>query len=147
VQSGLTNPAPWQAFLAHAFTNTLNAIHVPLPFYLTPILISGSLVFLLIWRFWSGKGRWFSILLIIGTPIFCIVRDVMGGLDKSSYQVWENIPLAIVATVALWLVAFYLSFWVFWRKASHVAYVPPVEENTSRQVLQHELQQGPSTSR
>ena len=145
VQSGLSNPAPWQASLARAFTESLSAIHVPLPFYLTPILITGSLVFLLIWRFWFGKGRWFSILLLVGTPIFCILRDISGGLEKNSYQVWENIPLAIVATVVFWLVAFYVSFWFFWRKASHVVFTP-VAEGEDRSVVQHELNHGSSGS-
>jgi hypothetical protein len=149
VQTGLDKPTAFQAFLANAFLNTLNTIHVPLPFYLTPILIYGSLVYLLIWRFWFGKGRWFSILLLVGVPIFCIVRDVLGGIQHTSYQVWENVPLATTATIVFWLIAFYLGFWLFWRKASQIQFVPPVGEEKAlrRDVLkQHELQHGPSTS-
>ncbi len=124
--------SPSQTLIANLFTQSMETLHVPLPFYLTPILIFGSLTFLLIWRFWYGRGHWFSLLLLVGTPIFCIVRDIWGGVQKTSYQVWDNIPLATVMTVVMWLVAFYLGFWVFWRTAAHVRYMLPTDAVSAR---------------
>ncbi len=69
---------PVQALIADLFTQSMRTLHVPLPFYLTPILIFGSLAFLLIWRFWYGRNRWLSLLLLVGTPIFSC------GLSRST---------------------------------------------------------------
>ncbi|HEY6405859.1 MAG TPA: hypothetical protein VIY29_00170, partial [Ktedonobacteraceae bacterium] len=51
------------AYYAHWWHYTLNGLilHLPLPFYITPILIYGSIVYLLIWRFWQGRGHWFAL--------------------------------------------------------------------------------------
>ncbi|GCF08278.1 hypothetical protein [Dictyobacter arantiisoli] len=123
LQSGLNNPNAAQSYLAKEFVHVINVLHAPLPFYLTPILIYGSLAYLLIWRFWSGKGRWFSYVLLAGVPLFSIYRDISGGLENTSYQVWTNVPLAVVATVVLWLVAFFLGYLLFWRTARHMPFV------------------------
>ncbi len=99
--------------------NALNAVlataHVSLPLYLSPILIYGSLAYLLVWRFWRGRTRWLAMLFLIGVPLFCIVRDILGGVYNTAYQVWENVAVASIATVVLWIVAFYAGFFVFWR--------------------------------
>ncbi len=131
--------SPVQVLVANLFMQSMNALHVPLPFYLTPILIFGSLAFIFIWRFWYGRGHWFALLLLIGTPVFCIVRDILGGVQKTSYQVWENVPVATVATIAMWLVAFYLGFWIFWRTAAFTRFEQPVDststENRAKQSI------------
>src|SRR5450432_4723871 len=49
-------------------------LHLPLPFYITPVLVYGSITYLLIWRFSTGRGRWFALLLLFSVPVFCIVR-------------------------------------------------------------------------
>ena len=131
--------SPVQVLVANLFVQSMNALHVPLPFYLTPILIFGSLAFIFIWRFWHGRGHWFALLLLIGTPVFCIVRDILGGVQKTSYQVWENVPVATVATIVMWLVAFYLGFWIFWRTGASIKFEHPVDststENRAKQFV------------
>ncbi len=97
-------------------------LHVPVPFYITPVLIYGSIVYLLIWRFRSGRGRWFALLLLFGIPIFGFLRDILGAVDQSSYTMWKS-PLAGPLTVVMWLVMFYAGYLVFQRLA------PPREEN------------------
>src|SRR6266516_5811921 len=97
-------------------------LHVPVPFYITPVLIYGSIVYLLIWRFRSGRGRWFALLLLFGIPIFGFLRDILGAVDQTSYTMWKS-PLAGPLTVVMWLVMFYAGYLVFQRLA------PPREEN------------------
>jgi len=128
--------SPLQMLIADIFEQSMGFLHVPLPFYLTSILIFGSLAFLLIWRFWHGRGRWLSLLLLIGTPIFCIVRDILGGLQKTSYQVWENVPLATTMTIVMWLVAFYLGFWIFWRQSAQIRFVSHIDDAPQQSVEQ-----------
>lgn len=91
-------------------------LHVPLPFYITPVLVYGSIAYLLIWRFWTGRGRWFALLLLFGIPVFCIVRDILGATSGSSYTVWKS-SLAAPITIVMWLVAFYVGFLLFQRLA------------------------------
>ena len=107
------------AYYAHWWHYTLNGLilHLPLPFYITPVLVFGSIAYLLIWRNWRGHAHWFALLLLIGIPIFGIVRDVFGGVTHTSYAVWENVPMAIVATVVMWPVMFYAGFLLFRRMA------------------------------
>lgn len=97
----------------HYYSLNFLALHLPLPFYLTPILIYGSIAFLLIWRFWRTRGHWFAMLLLIGIPIFCILRDVDGALTMTSFIQWDNVPLAVLFTVILWPLAFYSGFFLF----------------------------------
>jgi hypothetical protein len=110
------------AYYANWWHYTLKelVLHVPLPFYLSPALIFGSLTYLLIWHFKHGRSRWLSLLLLIGVPLFCIVRDVWGGLTHAAYQEWGNGLVATLATIIMWLVAFYVGFWLFWRTAVHI---------------------------
>jgi hypothetical protein len=91
-------------------------LHVPLPFYITPVLVYGSIVYLLIWRFWIGRGRWFALLLLFGVPVFCILRDILGMVANSSYIAWKS-PLAAPVTIIMWLVGFYAGFLLFQRLA------------------------------
>ena len=91
-------------------------LHVPLPFYITPVLIYGSIVYLLIWRFWTGRGRWFAMLLLFGVPTFSILRDILGTTTGSSYIVWKS-SFAAPITIAMWLLAFYIGFLLFQRLA------------------------------
>ncbi|GCE18128.1 hypothetical protein [Dictyobacter kobayashii] len=134
VQSALHNPNDFQLQLSNLFMKTLNTLHVPLPFYLTPIFIYGSLGYLLIWRFWSGKARWFAWVLLVGIPLFSIYRDISGGVTNGSYQIWENVPVASTVTVVMWLVAFYLGFMLFWWRARKTPFVAEQSEEQSNQV-------------
>lgn len=143
VQSALDKPNSFQLWLSHIFMGTLNTTHVPLPFYLTPIFMYGSLVYLLIWRFWSGKTRWFSWVLLVGIPLFCIWRDISSGIQQTSYQVWENIPLAAVATAVMWLVAFFLGFLLFWRTGKQNAFVLQTQQSE----ITNSAKQTPTVSR
>jgi hypothetical protein len=110
------------AYYAHWWYYTLKelVLHVPVPFYISPALVFGSLAYLLIWRFGRGRSHWFGLLLLIGVPLFCIVRDVSGGLTHTAYQEWENGPIATLVTIVMWLVAFYGGFGLFWRMAGHI---------------------------
>ena len=97
---------------------TLNELilHLPLPFYITPILIYGSIVYLFIWRFWSGRAHWFALLLLIGIPLFRATTDIVGALLHSSYTQFDSI-LAAPVTVVMWLLMFYGGLFVFSRLA------------------------------
>ncbi len=131
------------AYYAHWWHYTLKELilHLPLPFYISPLLVFGSLAYLLIWRFWFGKRRWFSLSLLVAVPVFCIIRDISGGILNTGYQVWENSAVATVVTVMMWLIAFFAGFWLFWRIA---ASIPPhidaeVEEPRRREQRSSEL--------
>src|ERR1700730_14885564 len=87
------------AYYAHWWHYILNGLilHLPLPFYISSVLIYGGVAYLLIWRFWRGRSHWIAMLLLIGVPILGIVRDVLGGLSQTSYATWDNVPLSVVA--------------------------------------------------
>jgi len=92
--------------------------YVPLPFYITPILFYGSIVYLLIWRFWSGRGHWFALVLLLGIPVFGIMRDLWGGLLViSPYNPLWSSPLSLLLDIAMWVVMFYTGFLMFRRLA------------------------------
>jgi hypothetical protein len=111
------------AYYAGWWYYTLNdlTLHVPLPFYITPVLVYGSIAYLLIWRFRAGRGHWFALLLLFGVPLFGILRDILGELAHWSYATWKS-PLAGPITVVMWLLMFYAGYWLFRRLA------PPREE-------------------
>jgi hypothetical protein len=91
-------------------------LQLPLPLYITPILIFGGLVYLLIWRFWHSRWHWFALLLLIGVPLFGFARDLLAAVTLSSYVVWDSAfagPLDLV----LWLGMFYAGYFVFRRLA------------------------------
>jgi hypothetical protein len=102
------------AYNAHWWHYTLKELilHLPIPFYITPILIYGSLVYLLIWRFWTGRLRWLALVLLFGLPIFGIVRDIVSVQIGASYIAWDS-GLAIPAVIVMWLVMFYAGYFVF----------------------------------
>ena len=106
------------AYYAGWWYYTLNdlTLHVPLPFYITPVLVYGSIVYLLIWRFRSGRGHWFALLLLFGVPVFGFLRDILGALNQSSYTTWKS-PLAGPLTVVMWLLMFYAGYLLFQRLA------------------------------
>ncbi len=108
------------AYYTHLWHYTLNGLilHLPLPFYITPVLIYGSVVYLLIWRFWTGRGHWFALLLLIGIPLFGILRDIYGSaITGTAYAIWENMLGAGIVDVLMWVVMFYAGFLVFKRLA------------------------------
>ncbi len=92
-------------------------LQLPLPFYITPILIYGGLTYLLIWRFWHTRWHWFALLLLIGIPLIGFGRDLLdAGITHSSYLVWDSVPAAPL-DLLLWLVMFYAGYFVFRRLA------------------------------
>lgn len=101
------------AYYAHWWHYTLNGLilHLPIPFYITPLLIYGSLGYLLIWRFWTSK-HWLALLFLIGIPIFCVARDLLGWITNSSYTTPGTILAGPIDAVA-WLLMFYLGYWLF----------------------------------
>src|SRR5437588_5190755 len=60
------------AYYAHFWHYTLNGLilHLPLPFYITPILTYGSIVYLLICRFWYWRWNWVALVFLFFVPIF-----------------------------------------------------------------------------
>lgn len=110
------------AYYAHWWHYTLNGLilHLPLPFYLSTILIYGGIVYLLVWRFWKGRFHWLALALLVGVPIFGIVRDITGWMTNTSYSVWDNALLAVLGSIAMWVLMFYMGFLVFrWLAPTH----------------------------
>ncbi len=104
------------AYYAHWWHYTLNDLifHLPLPFYITPVFIYGSLGYLLIWRFWRGRKHWIALVLLIGIPIFGFVRDLIGWLTNSAYSTPDT-PLAGPLDALMWVAMFYLGYVLFKR--------------------------------
>jgi hypothetical protein len=103
------------AYSAHWWHYTLNGLilHVPVPFYITPILIYGSIDLLLIWRFWNGRGHWFALVLLIGTPFIKAGTDILGALvSHTSYTSFDS-ALAPPLDVLMWLLMFYAGCFLF----------------------------------
>ena len=107
------------AYYAHWWHYTLNGLilHLPLPFYITPILTYGSIVYLLIWRFWHGRGHWVALLLLIFVPIFRATTDIVGSTVTYTGYTHFDSPLAAPLDVVMWLLMFYMGFLVFSRLA------------------------------
>jgi len=91
-------------------------LQLPLPFYVTPILIFGAVVYLLIWRTWHTRGHWFAMLLLVGVPLFGFARDYFTATTRSSYVVWDS-TFAWAVNLIMWLVMFYAGYFVFRRLA------------------------------
>ena len=87
-------------------------LQLPLPLYVTPILIFGGLVYLLIWRFWHTLGHWFAILLLVGVPLFGFARDFFAATTRASYVLWDS-WFAWTIDLIMWLVMFYAGYAVF----------------------------------
>lgn len=115
------------AWYAHWWHYTLNGLilHVPIPFYITPFLIYGSLGFLFVWRFWQGRAHWFALLLLIGIPVLRAVADIVGTYMQSTYTTFDS-PLAPALDVVMWLLAFYGGYLLFKRLAA-AAHIPATE--------------------
>jgi len=109
------------AYYASWWHYTANGLilQLPLPLYVTPIFIYGGLAYLLIWRFWNGRGRWFGWVLLIGVPLFGFARDLLDAtVTLSSYLEWTS-PLAGPLDFLLWVAMFYAGFCVFRRSSPH----------------------------
>ncbi len=91
-------------------------LQLPLPLYITPVLIFGGLAYLLIWRFWHSSWHWFAMLLLIGVPIFGFARDLLAAVTHSSYVTWDSV-LAGPLDLIMWLAMFYTGYFVFRRLA------------------------------
>jgi hypothetical protein len=106
------------AYYAHWWHYTLKELilHVPLPFYMIPILIYGSMVYLLIWRFLRGRWHWVARLLLFGLPIFGIVRDIINERIGASYIAWDSL-WAVPVTIVMWPLMFYAGYLLFARLA------------------------------
>ena len=106
------------AYYAHWWHYTLNGLvlHLPIPFYITPLLIYGSLGYLFIQRFWQGRGHWFALLLLIGIPLLRAIADITGTYTQSTYTTFDSIA-AVPMDIVMWVVAFYAGYWVFKRLA------------------------------
>jgi len=105
------------AYSAHWWHYIINGLvfSLPLPFYITPLLIYGATVYLLIWRFWRGRGHWFALLLLIGIPILGFVRDLLGAaVTHSTYLIWDS-RFAGPLDFGMWLLMFYAGYVVFKR--------------------------------
>jgi len=105
------------AYYLHWWHYTIDGLtlHLPLPFYITPFLIYGGIVYLLIWRWWRGRWHWLAVLFLVGTPLFGFVRDLYGsGIAHSTYLTWDSL-LAGPMDFLLWLLMFYAGYLVFRR--------------------------------
>jgi uncharacterized membrane protein len=89
--------------------------HLPLPFYLTPMLIYGAVVYMLIWRFSQGAQqgrRWLVWILLIGVPLIGFGRDLLSIVTQSSFLVWNNAAAGVIDFV-LWVAMFFAGYAVF----------------------------------
>lgn len=106
------------AYYAHWWHYTLDGLqlHVPLPFYFTPFLVYGAVVYLFIWRLWeNSRWSWIARVLLFGVPIFGILRDVYIASTHTSIT-WDN-AFAVPLDIVLWLGMFYAGFAVFRKLA------------------------------
>ena len=112
-------------------------LQLPLPFYLTPMLIYGGVAYMLIWRFGGagqaqgphlstqpplvptqvgrgeGRGRWLALAFLVGVPLIGFGRDLLDAeVTHSSYLVWDS-TLAGPIDFVLWLAMFYAGYAVF----------------------------------
>lgn len=90
--------------------------HLPLPFYLTPLLIYGAVVYMLIWRFSQGtrqgNRRWLVWIFLIGVPLIGFGRDLLSVVTQSSFLVWDS-ALAGPLDFVLWVAMFFAGYAVF----------------------------------
>ena len=103
--------ASWWRYIASGLV-----AHLPLPFYLTPMLIYGAVVYMLIWRFSQGarqgNTRWLVWILLIGVPLIGFGRDLFSVITQSSFLVWNNAAAGVIDFV-LWVVMFFAGYAVF----------------------------------
>jgi hypothetical protein len=117
------------AYYAHWWHYIINGLvlHLPLPFYASPILVYGGIAYLLIWRFRHGRGRWFALLLLFGVPLFRAALDIFDALTAQSYVHFDSV-LAAPIDVIMWLLMFYAGYWVFTRLCGAAAAAPAREQ-------------------
>ncbi len=123
------------AHLTNVWQYTISGLvfFVPLPFYIPVVLFYGSVIYLLIWRFWRSRTHWFALLLLFGVPIFGILRDTWGGLlVKSPYNPTWSGPFSILLDIAMWLVMFYAGYSIFRRLAPTRSEIEQGEERSVR---------------
>jgi len=92
-------------------------LQLPLPFYITPMLIYGGIVYMLIWRFSQGpeadKRRWLVLIFLIGVPLIGFGRDLLDVVvTQASFLVWDS-PLAGPIDFVLWVAMFFVGYIVF----------------------------------
>src|SRR5258708_39807670 len=77
---------------------------LPLPFYITPLCITGALAYLLVWRFWRGPYHWLALLFLAGVPIFGFLANLWQGAlaTSNSFLIWHS-QFAWAADLVLWL--------------------------------------------
>jgi hypothetical protein len=102
------------AYYMHIWHYDLNGLvlHLPLPFYITPVLIFGSLAYLLVWRFWRGSMHWLALLFLLGAPLLGSAKDLLGWLSNSAYSLVDSL-LAYPLDILMWIVMFYSGYLVF----------------------------------
>lgn len=102
--------ASWWHYIASGLI-----LHLPLPFYLTPMLVYGAVVYMLIWRFSQvsqPSRRWLVWILLIGVPLIGFGRDLLTIVTNSGYLVWDS-ALAGPIDFALWVGMFFAGYAVF----------------------------------
>ena len=121
--------ASWWHYTASGLT-----LQLPLPFYLTPLLIYGGVAYLLIWRFSQGRWRWLPLVFLISVPLIGFARDLLdAAVTHASFLVWDSV-LAGPIDFVLWLLMFYAGY-VMFRLMLHTsgrqrAYPASGEKNT-----------------
>jgi uncharacterized membrane protein len=103
--------ASWWHYIASGLI-----LRLPLPFYLTTMLIYGAVVYMLIWRFsqrsHQGSRNWLAWILLFGVPLIGFGRDLLTAVTNSGYLVWNN-ALAGPIDFVLWVVMFFAGYAVF----------------------------------
>lgn len=133
------------AYFIHFWHYTISGLtfHVPLPFYMSDVLIYGSVVFLLIWRFWNGRSRWFSLLLLIGVPVFGVLRDYFAGvLAYSPYTPEWQSPFSLALDIVMWVIMFYGGFLLFRRLAPSYTEVKEQEQEQEQEGEETPIEDG-----
>jgi hypothetical protein len=102
------------AYYTHLWHYNLSGLtlHLPLPFYIVQFLVYGSIDYLLIWRFRSGRFWWIARLLLFGTPLVAFLRDLSSALASDGYLRWDS-PLAAPLDLVMWVLIFYAGYWIF----------------------------------
>ena len=130
------------AYFAHWWHYNLSGLifHLPIPFYITPILTYGASAYLIIWRLQRTRYHWIAQLLLFGLPVFGIVRDVYSGFTAAATITWDNPIPATIFTIILWPLMFYTGYAIF----THLApdRVDVVEEVDAEQQSQEGAQPG-----
>src|SRR5258708_39900847 len=67
-------------------------LQLPLPFYITTILIFGGLSYLLIWRFWHTRWHCPPLLLAFVVPILGLLRPFVAASATQSSVLLSHTP-------------------------------------------------------